>query len=145
MSTVAMSKAYHQNIWVAAFLAVILKVLALPMSSALGTVNLEQLMLGSFCSSGGVQQVSLLLKKDESSSTAKVDQSHCCCSQSMGAVPIPTATFVLPVFLLQVDSLLSQVIFSNSPRWRWPSLNPRASPVQKPDHFFVSHSEHLKL
>lgn len=128
MATAAMSKAYHQNIWVAAFLAIILKVLALPMASALGTVNLEQLLLGSFCSSGGVKQVSLLLKKNQPSSTGKVDQSHCCCSQSVGAVPIPPASFVLPAFLLQVDSLLSQVILSNSPRWRWPSLNPRASP-----------------
>lgn len=58
-----MSRASHQNAWVAAFLAIVLKLMALPMASAFGTLSLEQLLTGSFCSSGGVQQVSLTLEK----------------------------------------------------------------------------------
>lgn len=50
------------NLWVAALLAMLLKVLALPMASTLGDLSLAQLLAGSYCSSGGVQPA--MLDKD---------------------------------------------------------------------------------
>lgn len=124
-----MSRASHQNAWVAAFLAIVLKLMALPMASAFGTLSLEQLLTGSFCSSGGVQQVSLTLDKNEPSLSAKADQAHCCCSQSVGAVPIPAQALVVPEFIAALLLRPTEPLRWLSPRSRWPSINPRASPA----------------
>ena len=124
-----MSRASHQNAWVAAFLAIVLKLMALPMASAFGTLSLEQLLTGSFCSSGGVQQVSLTLEKKEPSLSAKADQAHCCCSQSVGAVPIPAQELAVPEFIAAFVLRPTEPLRWLSPRSRWPSINPRASPV----------------
>lgn len=124
-----MRRVHHHNAWVAAFLAMVLKLMALPMANAFGSLSLEQLLAGSFCSSGGVQQVALKLDKDEPSSSAKSDQSHCCCSQSVGAAPIPVQEFAVPNFIAQAQALPDGPWCCVSPRSRWPSINPRASPA----------------
>ncbi len=124
-----MRNASHQNAWVAAFLAIVLKIMALPMASALGTLSLEQLLSGSFCSSGGVRQIAVSLDKEPSSSAVQGDSAHCCCSQSIGAAPLGASSLVLPGFLGLAPRLPRFLSFCVAPRDRWPSLNPRASPA----------------
>jgi len=130
MPWVGMRRVHHHNAWVAAFLAMVLKLMALPMASAFGTLSLEQLLAGSFCSSGGVQQVALALDKDEPASPAQSDQYHCCCSQSVGAAPIPVQAFAVPDFIAVAQALPTEPWCRVSPRSRWPSINPRASPAR---------------
>ena len=119
--------ASRQNAWVAAFLAIVLKITALPMTSAMGTLSLEQLLAGSFCSSGGVR-LAVALDKDPASSAVQGDSAHCCCSQSIGAAPLGASSPVLPVFLGLAPRLPSGRPRRLTPRQRWPSINPRASP-----------------
>lgn len=114
------------NLWVAALLAMLLKVLALPMASTLGELNLAQLLAGSYCASGGGQLP--LLDKDGAASTVVSDPGHCCCAQG-GPAPLPAA-LVVPVALppaLPVGQV--QAARGCSPRHCWPSINPRASPM----------------
>lgn len=123
-----MRNASHQNAWIAAFLAIVLKIMALPMASALGTLSLEQLLSGSFCSSGGVRQIAVALDKEPSSSAVPGDSAHCCCSQSIGAAPLGASSPILPVFLGLAPRLPSGRPLTLTARERWPSINPRASP-----------------
>lgn len=113
------------NLWVAALLAMLLKVLALPMASTLGDLSLAQLLAGSYCSSGGVQPA--MLDKDGNLSPKTSAPGHCCCAQG-GPAPLPAslilASFALPV--LPVDQ--QPAVLVHSPRHCWPSINPRASP-----------------
>ena len=118
----------HQNAWVAAFLAILLKILALPMASAMGTLSLEQLLSGSFCSSGGVQQIAVALDKEPSSAALQGGSAHCCCSQSIGAAPLGATALALPGFLGLAPHLSASLPCAVAPRDRWPSINPRASP-----------------
>ena len=114
------------NLWVAALLAMLLKVLALPMASTLGDLSLQQLLAGSYCSSGGVQPA--IPDKDGNLSPKTADPGHCCCAQG-GPAPMPAALvlagFALPA--LPVDR--QPAVALRSPRHRWPSINPRASPA----------------
>lgn len=123
-----MRNASHQNAWVAAFLAVLLKISLLPMASAMGGLSLEQLLSGSFCSSGGVRQIAVALDKEPSSAAVQGDSAHCCCSQSTGAAPLGAAALTLPGFLGLAPPLPAGRLCAVAPRDRWPSLNPRASP-----------------
>ncbi|KAF0866572.1 DUF2946 domain-containing protein [Pseudomonas sp. LD120] len=125
-----MRNASHQNAWVAAFLAILLKVMALPMASALGTLSLEQWLAGSFCSSGGVQPILVTLDKDPSSSTVQGEQGHCCCAQSIGAAPLGSSSLALVDALGVALRLPTTLLFLPAVRDRWPSLNPRASPAR---------------
>ncbi|BCD89184.1 hypothetical protein PSm6_55910 [Pseudomonas solani] len=124
-----MRREAHHNAWVAAFLAIVLKVMALPMATAFGSLSLEQLLAGSFCSSGGLQQSALVLDKDSSGSPDAGGTSHCCCSQSVGAAPLPPSPLAAPGRLAALRPTPAAHPFAVSPRERWPSINPRASPV----------------
>ncbi|MGX1126342.1 hypothetical protein AB7M23_003135 [Pseudomonas sp. HLS-6 TE3448] len=125
-----MSNASQQNVWVAAFLAIVLKVMALPMAGAFGALSIEQLLTGSFCSVGSVQQVTLALDKQQPSSAGKADQFHCCCSQTLEAVFIPPASVALIGAIAASPRPFTPPLFWVSPRARWPSINPRASPAR---------------
>ena len=131
-----MRQATHQNAWAAAFLAIVLKLMAPPMASVLDTLSLEQLLSGSFCSSGSAQQIALSLGKEPSTSAHSGNQAHCCCSRSISAAPLASQPPQLPRFIglaVRVSTLLSLWI---SPRNRWPSINPRASPTLCMTAFF---------
>nr|WP_245355547.1 MULTISPECIES: DUF2946 family protein [unclassified Pseudomonas] len=107
-------------------LAMLLKVLALPMASTVGELNLAQLLAGSWCSSGGVQPV--VMDKDGNPSAKVTAPGHCCCAQG-GPAPLP-ASLTLPALVRPALPIGQPVIASaRSPRHRWPSINPRASPV----------------
>lgn len=114
------------NLWVAALLAMLLKVLALPMASTLGDLSLAQLLAGSYCSSGGVQPV--MADKDGAGSPVVSDPGHCCCAQG-GPAPLPV-TLVLPGLAPHTcPTGKSPAAGERSPRHCWPSINPRASPI----------------
>lgn len=125
-----MSNASQQNVWVAAFLAIVLKAMALPMSGAFGALSIEQLLTGSFCSAGSVQQATLVLDKQQPSSAGKADHVHCCCSQTLEALFIPPASMALIGVIATSPRPFTQSLFWLSPRARWPSINPRASPAR---------------
>ncbi|MBA6060044.1 DUF2946 family protein [Pseudomonas juntendi] len=114
------------NLWVAALLAMLLKVLALPMASTLGDLSLAQLLAGSYCSSGGVQPA--LADKDGNLSPKASDPGHCCCAQG-GPAPLPAALVLATVPVQALQTALVLVSLACSPRHCWPSINPRASPM----------------
>lgn len=118
------------NLWVAALLAMLFKVLVLPMASTLGELRLAQLLTGSYCSSGGMQPV--VLDQDAAGKPVVSDAGHCCCSHG-GPAPLPAALTVpqiqLGPVLVQAQSLADFCL----PRERWPSINPRAPPIRLPD------------
>jgi hypothetical protein len=114
------------NLWVAALVAMLLKVLVLPMASTLGEFSLAQLLTGSYCSSGGVQPV--ILDMDAAGKPVVSDAGHCCCSNGAPA-PLPTALIITPI--PPGSSLVPAMSLANAyvPRERWSSLNPRAPPT----------------
>ena len=114
------------NLWVAALLAMLLKVLALPMASTLGDLSLQQLLAGSYCSSGGVQPA--MLDKDGNLSPKTADPGHCCCAQG-GPAPLPVTLVLTGVALAALPVDLQPAVPGRSPRHCWPSINPRASPT----------------
>ncbi|MBX8534761.1 DUF2946 family protein [Pseudomonas cichorii] len=113
------------NLWVAALLAILFKVLAMPMAGTLGELSLTQLLAGGYCSPNGGQLV--VVDKGGTDSPQVSDPGHCCCSQG-GPVPLPV-TLVLPRVLPEVLPVDALVVRVRSPRHCWPSINPRASPV----------------
>ncbi|MCH7416406.1 DUF2946 family protein [Pseudomonas mosselii] len=114
------------NLWVVALLAMLLKVLALPMASTLGDLSLQQLLAGSYCSSGGVQPA--MLDKDGNLSPKTADPGHCCCAQG-GPAPLPVTLVLTGVALAALPVDLQPAVPGRSPRHCWPSINPRASPT----------------
>ncbi|MBF8757357.1 DUF2946 family protein [Pseudomonas guariconensis] len=114
------------NLWVAALLAMLLKVLALPMASTLGDLSLQQLLAGSYCSSGGVQPA--MLDKDGNLSPKTADPGHCCCAQG-GPAPLPATLLLTDVAPPALPVDLQPAVPVRSPRHCWPSINPRASPT----------------
>ncbi|QUW68198.1 DUF2946 family protein [Pseudomonas synxantha] len=114
------------SLWVAALLAMLLKVLALPMASTLGDLSLAQLLAGSYCSSDGVQPA--FADKDGNLTPKASDPGHCCCAQG-GLAPLPAALGLpmAPVQALPTAFVLAAL--ACTPRHRWPSINPRASPM----------------
>ncbi|MCV4289016.1 DUF2946 domain-containing protein [Pseudomonas capsici] len=113
------------NLWVAALLAMLFKVLVLPMASTLGELSLEQLLIGSYCSSGGIQPV--VLDQDAAGKPVVSDAGHCCCSH--GGPALLPAAFTVPQVHPR-STLVQAMPIANDrvPRERWPSINPRASP-----------------
>ncbi|WP_409281372.1 DUF2946 family protein [Pseudomonas defluvii] len=126
MTRCALRTRSWDNLWVAALLAMLLKVLALPMASTLGDLNLAQLLAGSYCSSGGGQPV--MPDKGGAGNPAVSDPGHCCCAQG-GPTPLPVA-LVLPVAVPHARPTGQPLAAGErSPRHCWPSINPRASPT----------------
>ncbi|WP_349975870.1 DUF2946 family protein [Pseudomonas sp. WHRI 8519] len=113
------------NLWVAALLAILFKVSVLPMASTLGELSLAQLLTGSYCSSGGMQPV--VLDMDAAGKPVVSDAGHCCCANG-GAAPLPVTLTVPPMRFGQVQPPTHPDTNPCSPRERWPSINPRASP-----------------
>ena len=122
--------------WIACF-AVLFNMLAMPMTGAMARAAnspAEQLLWGSFCSSGGTKMVAVSLGTIEQKVPLKDDHSarqHCwCCSGSAQVSALPGHPPQL--YFARFDSPRSQpaaVLDTPSPRQQRPSLNPRASPL----------------
>jgi hypothetical protein len=122
--------------WIACF-AVLFNMLAMPMTGAMAQTAkspAEQLMWGSFCSSGGTKMVAISLGDIEQKAPQSDDHStmqHCwCCSGSAPLVALPG--HVPQLYYTRFDANRSQpaaTIETPTPRQQWPSLNPRASPL----------------
>jgi hypothetical protein len=125
--------------WIACF-AVLFNMLAMPLSGTGAMANAtaqsptEQLLWGSFCSSGGTKMVAISLGKFEQSTPQGDDHStmqHCwCCS---GSPPLVAIGGHAPRLYLDARLVHGGVVppslDSPTPRRQWPSLNPRASPL----------------
>ena len=122
--------------WIACF-AVLFNLLAMPMTGAMAQaaqVPAEQVMWGSFCSSGGTRMVAISLGDLQQKAPQNDDHSnmqHCwCCSGSAPLVALPG--HVPQLYFARFESHRSQPATSldtPTPRQQWPSLNPRASPL----------------
>ncbi|MBD8792677.1 hypothetical protein IFR09_22885 [Pseudomonas syringae] len=126
MTHCSLNERTWDNVWVAALLAIVMKIMMLPMASTFAELNLYQLLQGSFCSSGGLQYS---VPDETGSGTAhSADKGHCLCSQGSTGVP---SGFVLrlpvPVGSLKPIGAACTGFYS-LPRYLWPSLSPRASP-----------------
>lgn len=127
MAKCGLKNSTWDNVWAAAVLAMLLKLMMLPMASALGELSLTQLLQGSFCSSGGPQYVAPDDNSTQASSGA--DKVHCLCSQSSGGMP-PGLALRLPCPGAAVIAIaMARDGFFRLPRFLWPSLSPRASPI----------------
>lgn len=113
------------NLWVAALVAMLFKVMVLPLASTLGELSLAQLLTGSYCSSGGMQPV--VLDKDATGKPVASDAGHCCCAQG-GPAPLPAALTIAQMQPGHAPVQAMPVASTCLPRERWPSINPRASP-----------------
>ncbi|VVN13132.1 hypothetical protein PS662_03957 [Pseudomonas fluorescens] len=122
--------------WIACF-AVLFNMLAMPMSGAMArTANspVEQVMWGSFCSSGGTKMVATSLGTIDQNPAQNDEHSnmqHCwCCSGSAPLVALPGHVPQLYFARFEANrSLPAASIDHPAPRQQWPSLNPRASPL----------------
>lgn len=117
--------------WIACC-AVLFNLLAMPLSASAARAPAEQLLWGAFCSTGGTKLVAVSigqLDPDQSNDDHAVMQ-HCwCCS---GAAPSLALPGTAPQLVLPQPALASILDTHRptqpTPRERWPSLNPRASP-----------------
>jgi hypothetical protein len=123
--------------WIACF-AVLFNMLAMPISGTMAQAATqspaEQLLWGSFCSSGGSKLVAISLGKFEQKAPQNDDHSnmqHCwCCSGSAPLVALPG--HVPQLYFARFESnrsLPPPTLETPTPRQQWPSLNPRASPL----------------
>jgi hypothetical protein len=122
--------------WIACF-AVLFNMLAMPMSAAMAQTAkspAEQVLWGSFCSSGGSKMVAISLGKIEQKAPQSDEHStmqHCwCCSGSAPLVALPGHEPQLYFANFESNrSLPPSSPNTPTPRQQWPSLNPRASPL----------------
>ena len=122
--------------WIACF-AVLFNMLAMPMTGAMAQsakTPAEQLLWGSFCSSGGTKMMAISLGDIEQKSPQNDDHSnmqHCwCCSGSAPLVALPGHQPQLYFAHFESNrSLPPPSLNAPTPRQQWPSLNPRASPL----------------
>lgn len=121
--------------WIACF-AVLFNMLAMPMTGAMAQSAkspAEQLLWGSFCTSGGTKMVAISIGDIEQKTPQNDDHSnmqHCwCCSGSSPLVALPGHE--PQPFFARFEANRSQppaALDTPTPRQQWPSLNPRASP-----------------
>lgn len=119
--------------WIAC-LAVLLNMLAMPIGRALQTQDVQLPLWGGFCSANpSASRVPAFDKRVDTHAPAsqKVSMQHgdCCCGHSaQAALPSPYVRHVFGLFAVDTE-LRNPVPPPSSPRWLWPRLNPRASPV----------------
>lgn len=122
--------------WIACF-AVLFNMLAMPMTGAMAQSAkspAEQMLWGSFCTSGGTKMVAISLGTPEQNAPQSDEHSnmqHCwCCSGSAPLVALPGHVPQLYFARFAADrSLPGASLDTPTPRQQWPSLNPRASPL----------------
>lgn len=119
--------------WVAC-LALLLNMLAMPLSRAMQPPDAGLMLWGGFCSGGGSQALppgfDTLIDPLQSGPThTAMKHSDCCCGHAgLAALPSDYYRHWLPRFT--PDTLLDNPPLPVlHPRIRWPNLSPRASPV----------------
>jgi len=117
--------------WIACC-AVLFNLLAMPLSASAARAPAEQLLWGAFCSTGGTKLIAVSIGQldPSQSNDDHAAMQHCwCCSGAAPALALPATPprLVLPQQAL-ASTLDSPHPVQPTPRERWPSLNPRASP-----------------
>lgn len=119
--------------WIAC-LAVVLNLLAMPLSRAMQSPDPQMLLWGGFCGTGSAPALSPALSK-VLDNLAPLPPAHamqhgdCCCGHAgLAAVPANYYRHFLPQYSPDV-ALDNPPLPTLHPRIRWPSLTPRASPI----------------
>ncbi|KAF0866585.1 DUF2946 family protein [Pseudomonas sp. LD120] len=119
--------------WIAC-VALLLNMLAMPLSRAMQTPDVRMLLWGGFCSGKSAQTVSptiakVLLDLPTRPSQSVMAHGDCCCVGQAALVAVPADDYR---HSLPRDTANIRVNHPSrptlSPRQRWPSLMPRASP-----------------
>ena len=119
--------------WIAC-LALLLNMLAMPLSRALQTPDIGLMLWGGFCSGGASQALppgfdKLIDPLKSAPSAAAMKHGDCCCGHAgLAALPSNYYRHWLPRYAPDV-ALADPLLPTLPPRVRWPSLSPRASPV----------------
>ncbi|MBX8488737.1 DUF2946 domain-containing protein [Pseudomonas lijiangensis] len=119
--------------WIAC-LAILLNMLAMPMSRAMQTPDTHLLLWGGFCSGSGSTALPPGFKKlidtlQPASSKAAMQHGDCCCGHAgLAALPSDYYRHFLPRYTPDT-ALANPEQPTLHPRVRWPSLTPRASPL----------------
>lgn len=119
--------------WIAC-LALLLNLLAMPLSRAMQTPDISLMLWGGFCSGGASQALppgfdTLIDPLQSGPSKTPMQHSDCCCGHAgLAALPSDYYRHVLPRYAPDVP-LDHPPLPTLHPRVRWPSLSPRASPI----------------
>ena len=119
--------------WIAC-LALLLNMLAMPLSRALQTPDIGLMLWGGFCSGGASQALppgfnKLIDPLKSAPSAAAMKHGDCCCGHAgLAALPSNYYRHWLPRYAPDV-ALADPLLPTLHPRVSWPSLSPRASPV----------------
>jgi hypothetical protein len=122
--------------WIAC-LAILLNILAMPLSRAMQAPDVNLMLWGGFCSGGNSSVVSaefrqaieaLQIPQSEPEPEHAMHHADCCCGHAgLAALPSDYYRHFLPQYTPGVV-LEDPELPTLHPRIRWPSLSPRASP-----------------
>ncbi len=119
--------------WIAC-LALLLNMLAMPLSRALQTPDSGLMLWGGFCSGGASQALppgfaKLIDPSQQAPAPTAMKHSDCCCGHAgLAALPSSHYRHLLPRYTPDI-ALDSPLLPTLQPKVRWPNLNPRASPA----------------
>ncbi|MHA6127288.1 MULTISPECIES: DUF2946 family protein [unclassified Pseudomonas] len=119
--------------WIAC-LALLLNMLAMPMSRAMQTPDLQLMLWGGFCSGGSSQALPASFDKrlvplPTPPNKSVMQHGDCCCGHAgLAAVPGDYYRHYLPRYSADI-AFDNPPLPTLHPRVRWPSLTPRASPT----------------
>lgn len=119
--------------WIAC-LAIVLNMLAMPLSRAMQAPDMGLLLWGGFCTGGNSQALPANFSKlidplQSAPSKTTMKHSDCCCGHAgLAALPSNYYRHFLPRYAPDT-SLDNPELPTLHPRIRWPSLSPRASPI----------------
>lgn len=120
--------------WIAC-LAMLLNMLAMPMSRAMQTPDVQLMLWGGFCSANGTGSQALPASFNTrvdvlptSPDNSMMQHGDCCCGHAgLAALPADYYRHYLPRYSADI-ALDNPPLPTLHPRVRWPSLTPRASP-----------------
>lgn len=118
--------------WIAC-LALLLNMLAMPLSRAAQTPDMQLMLWGGFCSGGSSQArppgFDKLIDTLPASSKPVMQHGDCCCGHgALAALPSDYFRHFVPRYAPDTP-LDNPQLPTRLPRTRWPSLSPRASPT----------------
>lgn len=132
-ATAVMATFRRLSPWIAC-LALLLNLLAMPLSRAMQPPDMRLMLWGGFCSGGTANTLpsgidKLLAPLKSGPATNPMHHADCCCGHAgLAALPSDCYRHYLPRFAPDI-AFDAPLLPSLHPRVRWPSLSPRASPV----------------
>lgn len=121
-----------QYVWLACF-AVLLNLLVMPHCRSMSMPQADLVLAGGFCSASGHADVPIVVKVDDAGSSGSgghaAHEGSCCCTHAAGAAPLASHYRPLPPAIAQAQPVVEPLLPWRPAHLRWPSLNPRASPV----------------